>query len=330
MTEKESKNLLDIAIKSLEKEFGIGAVVKGDEAKSVRDITSSGSIALNNAICVGGYPDGSIIEVYGNECTGKTTLGLHAIAETQKKGKLAAFIDVEHGLELEYAEGIGVDTSTLYFSQPMHAREALTIVEELLKTGEFGIIVLDSIAALITEQELEGHVGDAHVAPLARLMSSFLKRISGLSRKTGTIVMFINQIRTDVGKMFGDPEVTPGGKALKFYATLRLNIKSAEKLKDGVEIIGNAVKVKIVKNKVGPPFKVAVFDLVFGKGIDSLKEVIELAVQKDFIIKSGAWYKFELDGEEKSFQGLPQLRKWFEENPTWYEFIYNKVCENDG
>jgi recombination protein RecA len=319
-----TKNL-DIAIKSLEKEFGQGAVIKGNETIKTKDIIPTGSLSLNEALGIGGYPLGSVIEVYGPEGTGKTTLALHAIAEVQKMGKLAAFVDAEHGLDLDYAEKLGVDVSNLYFSQPTHAREALTIVETLLQTGEFGIVVVDSVASLVTEQELDGNVGDAQVAPLARLMSSFLRRVIGLVNKTHTIVFFVNQIRMKIGIMFGNPETTPGGNALKYYATHRLDMRSAEKIKSGVDIVGNVVRVKVVKNKKAPPFRVCEFNLIFGEGIDTLQEIITLAINKKFIERAGAWFKY---GEE-SFQGLNNLKTYLKNNEEAYEELKTNVLAKE-
>ncbi len=317
--------LLDIAIKSLEKEFGSGVLIKGDDQITVRGIVRTGSRALDKAIGVGGYPLGAIIEAYGTEGAGKTTIGLHAIAEVQKMGLQAAFIDAEHGLDLNYAKALGVNISELWFSQPTHAREALTIIQTLLETEKFGIIVVDSVAALITEQELGGKVGDANVAPLARLMSEFLRRIAGLSRKSKTIVFFINQLRDNIGFGYGSKEVTPGGRALKFYATLRLDIRIREKIKDVVDIVGNVVRVKVVKNKVAPPFRVCDFNLIFGKGIDILQELIDEGLDKGIIVKSGAWYKL---GEEK-FQGVNNVKEYLQNNPDKLEILEKEVF-NDG
>ncbi len=316
--------LLDIAIKSLEKEFGSGVLIKGDDKATVRGIVRTGSRALDKAIGVGGYPLGAIIEAYGSEGAGKTTLGLHAIAEVQKMGLQAAFIDAEHGLDLSYAKALGVNISELWFSQPTHAREALTIVQTLLETEQFGIIVVDSVAALITEQELGGKIGDANVAPLARLMSEFLRRIAGLSRKSKTIVFFINQLRDNIGFGYGSKEVTPGGRALKFYATLRLDIRIREKIKDVVDIVGNVVRVKVVKNKVAPPFRVCDFNLIFGKGIDILQELIDEGLDKGAIIKSGAWYKL---GEEK-FQGVNNVKEYLQNNSDKLEMLEKEVFDN--
>lgn len=287
----DRKAALDTALKKIEKNFGKGAIMKlGEKADQQISTIPSGSLALDVALGVGGYPRGRIVEVYGPESSGKTTVALHAVAEVQKQGGTAAFIDAENALDPQYAEHLGVNIDELLLSQPDTGEQGLEIADALVSSGAVDIVVVDSVAALVPRAEIDGEMGDTHVGLQARLMSQALRKLSGSINKTKTIALFINQIREKVGVMFGSPETTPGGRALKFYSTVRLEVRRAEQLKSGTDIIGNRTKLKVVKNKVAPPFKIAQVDIMYGEGISQVGELLDMAVEKDLIDKSGAWY----------------------------------------
>lgn len=294
--EEKNVNLLN-AIKNIEKIYGKGSVMRLGERPNIDvDTIPTGSLLLDEALGVGGYPKGRIIEIYGPESSGKTTLALHAIAEAQKKGGKAAFVDAEHSIDPVYAKKLGVDIDELILSQPDSGEEALEITEMLAQSGEISIIIVDSVAALVPQAELDGVMSDNQVGLQARLMSKAMRKLAGVLNKTETTVIFINQLREKVGVMYGNPETTTGGRALKFYASVRLDIRRSEAIKDGNDIIGNTVKVKVVKNKVAPPFKSCCIDIIYGTGISSKGEILDIAIEKGFIKKSGSWY--ELDGEK--------------------------------
>lgn len=285
----------------------------------------SGSLALDVALGVGGYPKGRIIEVYGPESSGKTTVSLHAVAEVQKQGGIAAFIDAEHALDPKYAAALGVNIDELLLSQPDTGEQALEIADALVSSGAIDIVVVDSVVALVPRAEIEGEMGDSHVGLQARLMSQALRKLSGSINKTKTIALFINQIREKVGVMFGNPEVTPGGRALKFYATVRLEVRRAEQIKNGTDVVGNRTKIKVVKNKVAPPFKVAEVDIMYGEGISQVGELLDMGSEKDIVNKSGAWYSYE---GERIGQGRENAKKYFMENPELRVEIEQKVRAN--
>lgn len=314
MIDEKRRKSLEAAMKEIEKEYGKGAVMILGEAEMNRAIESisSGSIALDAALGVGGYPKGRIIEIFGPESSGKTTFALHAIAEVQKLGGYAAFIDAEHALDPIYAKALGVDVDSLILSQPDTGEQGLEIAEALIRSGAVDVIVIDSVAALVPEAEIRGEMGDSHVGLQARLMSQAMRKLSGVLSKSNCIAIFINQIREKVGVMFGNPETTPGGRALKFYASIRLEIRRGEQIKEGNDIIGNQAKVKVVKNKVASPFKSCEIDIIFGKGISHSGEVLDLAVIQELVKKSGAWFSYK---DQKIGQGRENARKFIEENP---------------
>ena len=310
----EKAKALEIALGQIEKQFGKGAIMKlGDAAARAPVATvSTGCLPLDYALGVGGIPRGRIIEIFGPESSGKTTIALHIVAEGQRVGGTAAFIDAEHALDPAYAEALGVRVDDLYVSQPDTGEQALEITEALVRSGAIDIVVVDSVAALVPKAEIEGDMGDAHVGLQARLMSQALRKLTGAVSKSNTIVIFINQLREKVGVMFGNPETTPGGKALKFYASVRLDVRRIDALKNGTDIIGNRTRVKVVKNKVAPPFKSAEFDMLYGEGISKEGAILDLAVEKKLIQKSGAWYNY---GEMRIAQGRDNTRIFLKDNP---------------
>ena len=304
---------LDDAMKKIERNFGKGSVMKMGERGDTRISTvPTGSLTLDISLGVGGYPRGRIIEVYGPESSGKTTVSLHAIAEVQKRGGIAAFIDAENALDPEYAAKLGVNVDELLLSQPDTGEQGLEIADALVSSGAIDIIVVDSVAALVPRAEIEGEMGDSHIGLQARLMSQALRKLSGTINKTKTIAIFINQIREKVGVMFGNPETTPGGRALKFYSTVRLEVRRGEQIKESGSAIGNRTKIKIVKNKVAPPFKVAEVDIMYGEGISQEGELVDLAAELDIINKSGSWYSY---GEDRIGQGRENAKQFLRENP---------------
>ncbi|MBC1370950.1 recombinase RecA [Listeria booriae] len=314
---------LDQALKQIEKQFGKGSIMKlGEQSDHNISTISSGSLALDIALGVGGYPRGRIIEVYGPESSGKTTVALHAIAEVQAQGGTAAFIDAEHALDPAYAKNLGVNIDELLLSQPDTGEQALEIAEALVRSGAVDILVIDSVAALVPRAEIEGEMGDSHVGLQARLMSQALRKLSGAINKSKTIAIFINQIREKVGVMFGNPEVTPGGRALKFYSTVRLEVRRAEQLKQGTDVIGNKTKIKVVKNKVAPPFRVAEVDVMYGQGISREGELVDMASEIDVINKSGSWYSYN---EERIGQGRENAKQYLKEHPEIRDEISQRV-----
>ncbi|MBU6081105.1 MULTISPECIES: recombinase RecA [Allobacillus] len=319
----ERKQALDMALKQIEKQFGKGSIMKLGESEGQRVSTvSSGSLSLDIALGVGGYPRGRIVEIYGPESSGKTTVALHAIAEAQKQGGQAAFIDAEHALDPVYAKNLGVDIDELLLSQPDTGEQALEIAEALVRSGAIDIVVIDSVAALVPKAEIEGEMGDAHVGLQARLMSQALRKLSGAINKSKTTAIFINQIREKVGVMFGNPETTPGGRALKFYSSVRLEVRRAETLKQGNEMVGNKTRLKVVKNKVAPPFRQAEVDIMYGKGISKEGEVLDLGTDQDIVEKSGSWYSYQ---GEKLGQGRENAKQFFLDNPDIYESVYDEL-----
>ncbi len=305
---------LEQVMLDIEKQFGKGAVMKLGEHKHQKiDVISSGSISLDMALGIGGYPKGRIIEIYGPESSGKTTFALHAIAEAQKLGGRAAFIDAEHALDPTYAAKIGVDIDELLLSQPDNGEQALEICEALVRSGAISVIVIDSVAALVPQAEIEGEMGDAHVGLQARLMSQALRKLSGVINKTNTICIFINQLREKVGIMFGNPETTPGGRALKFYASVRLEVRKGEQIKLGTDIIGSKANIKVVKNKMAPPFKTCSVDIMYGEGVSKTGELVDLGAEANILEKSGAWYAYK---GEKVGQGKENVKEWLKKNPA--------------
>lgn len=324
----DRQQALENALKKIEKSFGKGSIMKlGEKADMEVATVPSGSLALDVALGVGGYPRGRIIEIYGPESSGKTTVSLHAIAEVQKQGGTAAFIDAEHALDPTYAKALGVDIDELLLSQPDTGEQALEIADALVSSGAVDIVVIDSVAALVPRAEIEGDMGASHVGLQARLMSQALRKLSGSINKTKTIAIFINQIREKVGVMFGNPETTPGGRALKFYATVRLEVRRAEQLKQGTDIVGNHTKIKVVKNKVAPPFKVAEVDIMYGEGISREGELLDMAADKDIVEKSGAWYSYK---GERIGQGRENVKKYMREHLEMVEEINHLVRDAYG
>ncbi|MBE6616018.1 MAG: recombinase RecA [Ruminococcaceae bacterium] len=320
---EDKKKALETAIKQIEKDYGKGAIMKmGENTQMTVQAVSTGSVALDMALGVGGLPKGRIIEIYGPESSGKTTLALHSIAEVQKLGGEAAFIDAEHALDPVYAKALGVDIDNLLVSQPDSGEQALEICDALVRSGAIDIVVIDSVAALVPQQEIDGDMGASHVGLQARLMSQALRKLSGTISKTNCIVIFINQLREKVGVMYGNPEVTTGGRALKFYASVRIDIRKTEALKKGTEVYGNRVKCKVVKNKVAPPFTVAEFDIVYGTGISKSGEVLDMATELGILEKSGAWYYY--DGNRVG-QGKENARQFLESDPSLIAEIEEKI-----
>ncbi len=321
----DRQEALQEALKQIEKQYGKGSVMRlGDEADRHIEVISSGSISLDNALGVGGYPKGRIIEIYGPESSGKTTFALHAIAAAQKEGGFAAFIDAEHALDPVYAKNLGVDIDNLILSQPDSGEQALEIAESLIRSGSIDVLVVDSVAALVPEAELNGDMGDNHVGLHARLMSQAMRKLAGIINKTNCVAIFINQIREKVGVMFGNPETTTGGRALKFYASVRMEIRRGEQIKDGTDVVGNLTNIKVVKNKVAPPFKSCSVDIIYGKGISHTGELVDLGSGLDIIEKSGAWYSYN---GEKIGQGREKTKQFLEDNKELAAEIENKIRE---
>jgi recombination protein RecA len=327
--EPEKNKAVEMAMGQIEKQFGKGAIMRlGSEALTADiPIISTGSLSLDIATGIGGIPRGRVIEIYGPESSGKTTLALHTIAEAQKKGGLAAFIDAEHALDVVYANKLGVNCDELLVSQPDNGEQALEIVEILVRSGALDVVVVDSVAALVPRAEIEGEMGDSHMGLQARLMSQALRKLTGTISKTHTSLIFINQIRMKIGVMFGNPETTTGGNALKFYASLRLDIRKLAAIKDGQEIIGNRTRVKVVKNKIAPPFKEAEFDIIYGEGISRVGDILDLGVAHDIVEKSGAWYSY---GGDRIGQGRENSKVYLKEHPSTLEEIELKVKQTYG
>lgn len=320
---KDTDAALDDAISQIEKKFGKGSVIRlGDRTAVDVDVIPSGSLTLDKALGIGGYPKGRIIEIYGPESSGKTTLTLHAIAQAQKQGGKAAFIDAEHAIDPVYAKNLGVDIDELILSQPDSGEQALEIAEMLVRSGVIDLIVIDSVAALVPQVELDGEMGDAAVGLQARLMSKALRKLSGVMNKTNCTVIFINQLREKIGVMYGNPETTTGGRALKFYSSVRVEIRRSEQIKQNGEIIGNKANIKVVKNKVAPPFKTTQVDIIYGKGISRDGEILDLAVEGDIVEKSGAWYAYN---GEKIGQGRENAKNFLIEHPAIFEEVEEKV-----
>jgi recombination protein RecA len=326
----EKEKAIELAVSSIEKAFGKGSIMRlGNDDPLVKDIqaVSTGSVSLDIALGVGGFPRGRIIEIYGPESSGKTTLALHAIAEAQKRGGIAAFVDAEHALDVVYARKLGVRTDDLLISQPDSGEQALEIAETLVRSGAIDVLVVDSVAALVPKAELEGEMGDAHMGVQARLMSQALRKLTGTIAKSSTIVIFINQIRMKIGVMFGNPETTTGGNALKFYATQRLDIRRIGAIKDGEQVIGSRTRVKVVKNKVAPPFKEVEFDIMYGVGISREGDLLDLAANENIVEKSGAWFSF---GGERIGQGREQAKAFLKEHPEVLQQIEGQLLEKFG
>ncbi|MBC3190867.1 recombinase RecA [Pseudonocardia sp. C8] len=328
MSAPDREKALELALAQIEKNHGKGSVMRlGDQARTPVSAISTGSIALDVALGVGGIPRGRVIEIYGPESSGKTTVALHAVANAQAAGGVAAFVDAEHALDPEYAKALGVDTDELLVSQPDTGEQALEIADMLIRSGALDIIVIDSVAALVPRAEIEGEMGDSHVGLQARLMSQALRKITGALSNSGTTAIFINQLREKIGVMFGSPETTTGGKALKFYASVRMDIRRIETLKDGTDMVGSRTRVKVVKNKVAPPFKQAEFDVLYGVGISKEGSLIDVGVEQGIIRKSGAWYTYEGD---QMGQGKENARKFLKENPDVAAEIEKRIKEKLG
>ena len=329
MASEEKMKALDAALAQIEKQYGKGSVMKlGDQSANMGiDVVPTGSLSLDLAVGLGGMPRGRIIEIYGPESSGKTTVALHVVAEVQKMGGIAGFIDAEHALDPTYAAHIGVDIDNLYISQPDNGEQALEITETMVRSGAVDVIIVDSVAALVPKAEIDGEMGDSHVGLHARLMSQALRKLTGIISKSNCVVIFINQLREKVGVMFGNPETTTGGRALKFYASVRLDVRRIETLKVGGEVVGNRTRVKVVKNKVAPPFKEAEFDIMFGKGISKEGDILDLAVLHDIINKAGAWYSYN---GEKIGQGRENTKLYLANNPEVMEEIEQQVRNKCG
>jgi recombination protein RecA len=319
---------LDLALAQIDKQFGKGSVMRlGERPVTQMAVIPTGSIALDIALGVGGLPRGRVVEVFGPESSGKTTVALHAVANAQRNGGIAAFIDAEHALDPDYAQALGVDTDALLVSQPDTGEQALEIADMLIRSGALDIIVIDSVAALVPRAEIEGEMGDSHVGLQARLMSQALRKITGILNNSGTTAIFINQLREKIGVMFGSPETTTGGRALKFYSSVRLDVRRIESLKDGTDVVGNRTRVKVVKNKVAAPFKQAEFDIMYGKGISREGSLIDVGVEQSIVRKSGAWYTY--DGDQLG-QGKEKAREFLKENPDVAAEIEKKILEKLG
>lgn len=325
----EKQKALDAAIGKIQKDFGQGAIMKLGDSMNQMNVESipTGSLSLDIALGVGGIPKGRIIEVYGPESSGKTTLALHMVAEAQKRGGIAGFIDAEHALDPKYAHNLGVDIDNLYISQPDNGEQALEIAETMVRSGALDIVVIDSVAALVPKSEIDGEMGDSHVGQQARLMSQALRKLAGAINKTKCIVVFINQLREKIGVMFGNPETTTGGRALKFYASVRLDVRRIETLKQSGTFIGNRTRVRVVKNKVAPPFKEAEFDIMYGTGISHSGDVLDLAANEDIVVKSGSWYNYNND---RLGQGRENAKAFLESHPEVMQEIESKVREKYG
>ncbi len=329
MANTEKMKALESALQQIEKQYGKGSVMKlGDTGANMNvEVVPSGSLSLDAALGLGGFPKGRIVEIYGPESSGKTTVALHAVAEVQKRGGIAGFIDAEHALDPVYAANIGVDINNLYISQPDNGEQALEITETMVRSGAVDIVIVDSVAALVPKAEIEGDMGDSHVGLQARLMSPALRKLTAVISKSNCIVIFINQLREKVGVMFGNPETTTGGRALKFYASVRLDVRRIEALKAGGEVVGNRTRVKVVKNKVAPPFREAEFDIMFGQGISKEGDVLDLAVEENIIQKSGAWFAYN---DEKIGQGRENAKQFLKEHPEVMDEVEAKVREVYG
>lgn len=321
---EEKLKALDVALTQIEKNFGKGSIMKlGDSAASLNvETVPTGSLSLDIALGAGGFPKGRIIEIYGPESSGKTTLALHAVSEIQKRGGIAGFIDAEHALDPKYAQDIGVDIDNLYISQPDSGEQALEIAETMVRSGAMDILVIDSVAALVPKAEIDGEMGDSHVGLQARLMSQALRKLTSIIAKSNCILIFINQLREKVGVMFGNPETTTGGRALKFYSSVRLDVRRIEALKQAGEVIGNRTRVKVVKNKIAPPFKEAEFDIMFGKGISKEGDLLDLAANANIVVKTGAWYAYK---GQKIGQGRENAKQYLLENPEVYTEVEKTV-----
>lgn len=327
-TDEEKKKALETAIAHIEKTYGEGAVMKMGQKKTLNIAAiSTGSMTLDMALGIGGVPRGRIVEVYGPESSGKTTVALHIAAEAQKKGGTVAFIDVEHALDPVYAANLGVNIDEMLVSQPDSGEQALEIAEALVRSGAIDCIVLDSVAAMVTKAEIDGEMGDSHVGQLARLMSQAMKKLTSVISKSNCVAVFINQVREKIGVIYGNPETTPGGRALKFYASVRIEVRRGEQIKNGAEVIGNRTRCKVVKNKVAPPFKECEFDIMYGKGISKVGEVLDLATDLNIIKKSGAWFSY---GDMKIGQGRDNAKEWLGSNPEIMEKIEEQIKENAG
>ena len=329
MANTEKIKALESALQQIEKQYGKGSVMKlGDNGANMNvEVVPSGSLSLDAALGLGGFPKGRIIEIYGPESSGKTTVALHAVAEVQKRGGIAGFIDAEHALDPVYAANIGVDINNLYISQPDNGEQALEITETMVRSGAVDIVIVDSVAALVPKAEIEGDMGDSHVGLQARLMSQALRKLTAVISKSNCIVIFINQLREKVGVMFGNPETTTGGRALKFYASVRLDVRRIEALKAGGEVVGNRTRVKVVKNKVAPPFREAEFDMLFGQGISKEGDILDLAVEENIIQKSGAWFAYN---DEKIGQGRENAKQFLKEHQELMDEVEQKVREVYG
>ena len=322
----EKQKALEMALSQIEKQFGKGAIMKlGENTHMNVEAISTGALALDVALGVGGVPRGRIVEIYGPESSGKTTVALHVIAEAQKNGGVAAFIDAEHALDPVYARKVGVDIDNLLVSQPDTGEQALEIAESLARSGALDVIVVDSVAALVPKAEIDGEMGDAHIGLQARLMSQALRKLAGVINKSRTTAIFINQLREKVGIMFGNPETTPGGRALKFYATVRMDVRRIESIKNGTDVVGNRTRVKVVKNKVAPPFREAEFDIIYGEGISKEGSILDVAVNLDIVNKSGSWFSYN---GQRLAQGRENAKKCLKEDKALYAEIENKVREH--